>query len=39
LGKIFVYPGSNENKSLAESVYRVLKGYEKYLTWPVEKSK
>ncbi|MDI6701092.1 MAG: butyrate kinase [bacterium] len=36
IGKIYVFPGSNENEALALGVYRVLKGEERYLTWPVK---
>ncbi|MEO0237902.1 MAG: butyrate kinase [candidate division WOR-3 bacterium] len=36
IGKIYVFPGSNENEALALGVYRVLKGEEKFLTWPVK---
>lgn len=36
LGKIFIYPGSNENEALAETVARILAGKENYLTWPVK---
>lgn len=35
LGKIYLYPGSNENEALAETVVRVLTGKEGYLTWPI----
>lgn len=35
IGNIYVFPGSNENKALAESVIRVLQGKEGYMTWPV----
>ena len=35
LGKVFLYPGSNENEALAQTVARILNGVEKYLTWPV----
>lgn len=35
-GKIFVYAGSNENRSLAESVMRVMNKEEKCMTWPVK---
>ncbi|TYP58495.1 butyrate kinase [Thermosediminibacter litoriperuensis] len=35
LGNIYVFPGSNENEALAESVLRVLQGRESYMTWPV----
>lgn len=35
LGHVWVYPGSNENEALAQTVFCVLSGKEKYLTWPV----
>ena len=35
IGNIYVYPGSNENEALAQSVLRVLQGAEKFMTWPV----
>ena len=35
LGKIFLYPGSNENEALAQTVARILRGTEKYLAWSV----
>ena len=35
LGKIFLYPGSNENEALAQTVARILSGKARYLTWPV----
>jgi len=35
IGNIYVYPGSNENEALAQSVLRVLQGAEKSMTWPV----
>ena len=34
--KIYLYPGSSENKALAENALRVLNNEEKYLTWPVK---
>jgi butyrate kinase len=36
LGDIYIYPGSNENEALAETVVRVLTGKEDYLNWPVK---
>jgi len=36
LGSIYIYPGSNENEALAETVSRVLTGRENYLNWPVQ---
>lgn len=36
IGKVYVFAGSNENEALALGVYRVLKGGEKFLTWPVK---
>lgn len=36
LGNLYVYPGSNENEALAETVARVLTGKEDYLNWPVQ---
>jgi len=36
LGNIYIYPGSNENEALAETVARVLTGREDYLNWPIE---
>lgn len=36
LANIYLYPGSNENEALAETVARVLTGKEGYLNWPVE---
>ncbi len=35
LGRIFVYPGSNENEALATSVARVLQGRQQAMEWPV----
>ena len=35
IGNIYIYPGSNENEALAQSVLRVLEGVEKFMTWPV----
>lgn len=39
LGDIYLYPGSNENEALAETVARVLAGKESYIDWPVRVSK
>ncbi|MBN2395934.1 MAG: butyrate kinase, partial [Candidatus Atribacteria bacterium] len=39
LGQIYVYPGSNENEALAETVARVLTGKENYSSWPVHYQK
>jgi len=36
LANIYIYPGSNENKALAETVARVLTGREDYLNWPIK---
>lgn len=36
LGNIYIYPGSNENEALAETVARVLTDKEDCLNWPVE---
>jgi len=36
IGNIYIYPGSNENEALAQSVLRVLQGAEKFMTWPVK---
>ena len=36
LGNIYIYPGSNENEALAETMARVLTGREDYLKWPVK---
>jgi len=36
LGDIYIYPGSNENEALAETVARVLTGKEAYQDWPVK---
>lgn len=36
IGNIYVYPGSNENEALAQSVLRVLQGVEKFMIWPVK---
>lgn len=36
---VYVFPGSNENESLAEATARVLLGQEKYMEWPVEYNK
>jgi butyrate kinase len=36
LGNIYLYPGSNENEALAETVARVLTGKENFLNWPVK---
>jgi len=36
LANIYIYPGSNENEALAETVARVLTGREDYLNWPIE---
>ncbi len=38
IGNIYIYPGSNENEALAQSVLRVLQGAEKFMTWPVSGS-
>jgi len=38
LGDIYLYPGSNENEALAETVARVLAGKESYIDWPVRVS-
>jgi len=38
IGNIYVYPGSNENEALAQSVLRVLQGAEKFMSWPVKVS-
>ena len=35
IGNIYIYPGSNENEALAQSVLRVLEGVEKFMIWPV----
>jgi len=35
IGNIYIYPGSNENEALAQSVLRILQGVEKFKTWPV----
>lgn len=37
IGEVYVYPGSNENRSLAESVVRVMNGLERCMQWPVNK--
>jgi butyrate kinase len=34
LGKVFVFPGENENEAIAESVWRALTGVEKAMQWP-----
>lgn len=34
LGKIFIFPGENENEAIAGSVWRVLTGAEKAMRWP-----
>jgi len=39
IGNIYIYPGSNENEALAQSVLRVLQGIEKFITWPVSVSR
>lgn len=39
LAKVYVYPGSNENESLAETVKRVLNDNENYREWPVSVNK
>ncbi len=39
LGKIYLYPGSNENEALAETVARVLAGKENYINWPIKAGK
>jgi len=39
IGNIYIYPGSNENEALAQSVLRVLQRAEKFITWPVSGSK
>ena len=39
IGNIYIYPGSNENEALAQSVLRVLEGVEKFMTWPVSVSR
>jgi len=36
LANIYIYPGSNENEALAETVARVLTGREDYLNWPIK---
>lgn len=36
LADIYIYPGSNENEALAETVARVLTGREDYFNWPIE---
>ena len=35
IGNIYIYPGSNENEALAQSVLRVLQRAEKFMTWPI----
>jgi len=35
IANIYIYPGSDENKALAQSVFRVLQETEKFMTWPV----
>jgi butyrate kinase len=35
IGNIYIYPGSNENEALAQSVLRVIRGIDKFMTWPV----
>lgn len=35
LGRIFVFPGGNENEALSESVMRVLLGDDQPMSWPV----
>ena len=32
---VYVFPGSNENESLAEATARVLQGQENYMEWPL----
>ena len=39
IGSIYIYPGSNENEALAQSVLRVLQGVEKFMIWPVRVNK
>lgn len=39
LGKIYLFPGSNENEALAETVGRVLAGEENYINWPIRAGK
>jgi len=36
IGKIYLYPGSNENEALALGVLRVLLGREKFMEWPIK---
>jgi butyrate kinase len=36
IGNIYIYPGSNENEALAQSVLRALQGVEKFMIWPVK---
>jgi len=35
IGNVYIYPGSNENEALAQSVLRVIRGIDKFMTWPV----
>lgn len=39
LSKVYTYPGSNENKALAETTKRVLNGKEDYKKWPIKKGR
>ncbi len=39
IGKVYVYPGSNENEALALGVLRVLLGEDKFREWPVKTNK
>jgi butyrate kinase len=35
ISPLYIYPGSNENEALAESVVQVLRCEKEYMTWPV----
>lgn len=36
IGKVYAYPGSNENRALASSILRIINGQDKFMTWPVK---
>ncbi len=36
IGTVYAYPGSNENRALASSILRIIKGQDKFMTWPVK---